>query len=91
MSCLLPDRTFRSVTILRPRSLPLTTIRSRPPVYKEYYEEQICRAYEAVQEGASVRHAAEQYGIASLVKLNLELIVNMNGTCEVRKRKNLSV
>ena len=39
---------------------PLTTI---PPVYKEYCEEQIYRAYEAVQEGASVRHAAEQYGI----------------------------
>ena len=63
MSCPLHDRTFRSATISPPRSLPLTTIPSRPPVYKEYCEEQICRAYEAVQEGASVRHAAEQYGI----------------------------
>ena len=63
MSCLFRDRTFRSATISPPRSFPLTTIPSRPPVYKEYCEEQICRTYKAVQEGASVRHAAEQYGI----------------------------
>ena len=64
MSCLLCDLTFRSATISPLRSLPLTTIPLRPPVYKEYYEDQICRAYEADQEGASVRHAAEHtYGI----------------------------
>ena len=62
MSCLLNDQTFRSATISPPRSFPLTTIPSRPPVYKEYCEEQIYRAYEAVKEGTSVRHAAEQYG-----------------------------
>ena len=63
MSCLLYDQTFISATISLPQSLPLTTIPLRPPVYKEYCEEQICRAYKAVQEGASVRHTAEQYGI----------------------------
>ena len=61
MSCPLHDWTFRSATISPPRSLPLITIPSRPPVYKEYCEEQICRVYEAVQEGASVGHAALQH------------------------------
>ena len=54
----------RLATISRPWSLPLTTIPLTPSVYKEYCEEQICRAYNAVQEGASVRYAAEQYGIS---------------------------
>ena len=57
----LRDRTFKSRT-------PSQTVRvvsdCRPPLYKEYHQEKLCRAYEEVKDGRlSIRRAAEQYGI----------------------------
>ena len=43
-------------------SPPATSVAHRCS-YKGYSEEQLCRAYEAVKGGLSIRHAAERYGI----------------------------
>lgn len=59
-SGLLHDRTFKSSRCAQPVA---SAVPSRCPVYREYSDEQLCRAYEAVKDGVSLRHAAEQYGI----------------------------
>jgi hypothetical protein len=57
----LHDRCFRS------KHLQIThpvTQKERPPVYKEYQDDRLVRAYEAVRDGhLSIRRAAEEFSV----------------------------
>jgi transposase len=59
----LRDRIYRSSTLSPSSPVSSTSISTRYPIYKRYNEDQLIRAYEAVNDGASIRAAAEQYGV----------------------------
>jgi hypothetical protein len=56
----LRDRCYRSQNTLIPHLL----VQQRPPVYKDYDDDRMLRAYEAVRDGRlSIRRAAEQFSV----------------------------
>ena len=57
----LQERVYRSSTLSPSPSLP--SVASRCPSYRNYDNDQLMRAYEAVKDGCSIRSAAEKFGV----------------------------